>query len=181
MELTVRYQSDTFDGMVRIGDGIALPNAFTVLIEGWPDHFVEMEVVVEDGAPVLDSLRFKRNPERGPFTSEDVKRFPLGAWFGAAIQAATLSEGDRPNHWPLSERRITDQALPRQRRRNEITPALLQEVADVYRDAVARGDYPAKAVLEHFEAKDRPWISTRTVSRWITRARKDGYLEKPDQ
>lgn len=56
------------------------------------------------------------------------------------------------------------------RRRRTVTPALLQEVADVYRAAHAAGNPPTVAVAEHFST------SHRNAARWVGEARKVGIL-----
>ena len=60
-------------------------------------------------------------------------------------------------------------------KRRALTPAFLREVARVYREAVARKQPPAKAVLEQLGS---PGTRPETARRWIARARADGYLGK---
>jgi hypothetical protein len=44
------------------------------------------------------------------------------------------------------------------------------EIAEVYEAAVARGDHPRLAVMEHFE------VAKWTASKYIARARSSGWL-----
>jgi transcriptional regulator with XRE-family HTH domain len=55
-----------------------------------------------------------------------------------------------------------------------ITPALLQEVAEVYRAAVGDGFAPTKAVAQHFD------LLYTTASRWVLEARRAGALGAAD-
>lgn len=60
------------------------------------------------------------------------------------------------------------------RRRNRITPQLLDEVAQVYREAFDAGTAPTQAVGTHFG------IPHSTAANWVTRARRDGQLGPAD-
>jgi hypothetical protein len=153
-----------------VGDGTALPPFFTAFLTFENGHAAEIDVVVEDGAPLVDAVRFKRNPSSGPITRDDIRGFPLGAWFSHAVQAAAWRPGDEPGQWEFDYRE-SDEPLPGQRRRRAVTPALLREVSSVYR---AASKYPAKAVEEHFDT------TPRTASRWIKKAKADGYLDGSD-
>lgn len=77
----------------------------------------------------------------------------------AAIAAAVARELPdlKPAEAPQSRRRI-------------VTPALLKEVAEVYRAAHVAGNPPTVAVAEHFST------SHRNAARWVGEARKAGIL-----
>ncbi len=56
------------------------------------------------------------------------------------------------------------------RRRQAMTNDLLQGVADVYREAVADGKPPRRAVMDHYHCGEA------TAKRWIGKARAGGFL-----
>ncbi|MGN6763143.1 MAG: hypothetical protein ACTHJI_17660 [Leifsonia sp.] len=76
---------------------------------------------------------------------------------------------------PIEEQRILDaiesiRQMPSTRRKDKVTDAVLQEVAEVYRSAVDDGANPTQAVAEHF------YKSHSTAARWVMRARQSGHL-----
>lgn len=59
---------------------------------------------------------------------------------------------------------------PQPRRRRNMVPALLRQVAEVYREATSEGLPPNVAVAERFQ------VSHRSAVRWTAEARKAGFL-----
>lgn len=70
--------------------------------------------------------------------------------------------------WWAAYDRAAEASQPRRRR--NITPELLAEVATVYREAMVAGNPPTQAVAEHFTT------SHRTATRWVAEARSAGAL-----
>lgn len=113
----------------------------------------------------------------------DVMAIAIAWW--AVRQFGPAIVGDLPPETPLSE--VDPDVLARlaqlqsgmidtvreaagPRRRRIVTPALLREVAEVYRGAHAAGNPPTVAVQEHFNT------SHRNAARWVAEARKAGIL-----
>ena len=61
------------------------------------------------------------------------------------------------------------------RQGSRITDEDLREIADTYRAALAAGDPPVRAIIDHRKAIDKP-ISRSTAGRWVQVARKRGHL-----
>ena len=62
------------------------------------------------------------------------------------------------------------ESLRKSRTNRRVTPALLREVADVYRDALADGRHPTREVKDHY------FVSERQAGNYVQRARAAGFL-----
>jgi hypothetical protein len=67
-------------------------------------------------------------------------------------------------------RREVAKGARRPRRGSRTTEAHLREVADVYREALAAGKPPTKAIGAHW------YVTPPTASRWVAKAREVGFL-----
>jgi DNA-binding XRE family transcriptional regulator len=61
-------------------------------------------------------------------------------------------------------------SMPIRRKRNRLTREHLERVAEVYRDAHAKGEAPTRAVQKHFGT------THSTAAKWVSLARKEGIL-----
>jgi hypothetical protein len=153
-----------------------IPSPFTARFEFLEDHAVELDVVVQDGAPVCDAIRIERNPKRPSLTGAEFRRLPLRDWVNFAVgqvalmpQESTLGESAA---WiPASEDEAwaITRAADRAPRRRKITDEHLRDVARVYRANV--DDSPRDAVMETFAVKPA------MASRYIKLARERGFLK----
>ena len=66
--------------------------------------------------------------------------------------------------------------------RRVLTDIHLQEVARVYRDARAAGSRaPRKAVVEHWLTAHGEVVADQTVTSWLQKARRRGFLGPTDE
>ncbi len=120
--------------------------------------------------------------DTGPITAAHLRRLPL-----TAITNVVMA---RPDLFLMGDRALVPdihaqmhQIVPRRRARSHpskarlsppragLTPEFLQEVANAYTAAVARGERPNKALAEQVGHDN-----SRTVERWVYLARKRGLL-----
>ncbi len=107
-------------------------------------------------------------------TTADVRMAFNRATVNALVQGVTVTEL-RGLFEDLARRlcgATQADVLPRttRQRRRRWTPALLDEVTSVYRQAYAEGIPPTAAVAEHFKT------SHSSAARWVHQARKAGVL-----
>jgi len=170
------------------GQGYALPSSLkTELAEEAPG--LEFEIGVRDGRPRCVAIR---STEAGPpITTTLLKSSRLPA-IGrvvrecvaeTAVRLVRIVDGDviglhglsTPDLRATWEERVVDidaslDDLERGERRWRITDEHLEEVAAVYRDALAHGFSTAKAIAER-------WSTTEeNARRWVVRARQRGFL-----
>jgi hypothetical protein len=104
-----------------------------------------------------------QNPDLPPLTTSDLRRRvpPLNQLVDAVIErVARGPDGGRPDHDALTAAIATAR-----RRRTEITPGRLRDVARIWRD----GGTPA--------VRKRLHLSESQAFRLVQRARRDGYLD----
>jgi len=114
-----------------------------------------VHVVVEvrdDGVPEVRRTMTDARPGTDLATVE--QRLPLASIRDAAVRAAAEQEATE-----------TTVARPSRGTRRVFTPALLDEIAEVVRDAEARGLPVRRAVAEHFR------LPEMTARNWINKAR----------
>ena len=158
--------------------GWALPDQFGAQWHQLPiEATVTMTVNVVDRVPRCTALTVTAKPGKA-VDGGLLRRLPVATLLEYAVAAAAQRE-TKPGFYSMShfkspeEFRAFREAHPvrKPRERWQLTPEHLAEVAQVYRSA--RGA-PVWAVAEHWK-KPRP-----TASRWIAKARADGYFdEKP--
>ena len=111
----------------------------------------------------LDTSLLRRLP-LGAWINEDRRRITNSAKWTAAASIDRWSSEDMKLLKRLASARVSSRGRP------PLSDATLKEVAVVYRAAYGRGEYPTKAVQEHFT------LSRSTAGRWVERARAQGYL-----
>ena len=147
--------------LVVLSDGSQFPSPVIVwaYIGGLS---VTLELVVEEGQPILDNILIERGDDRGPLTSSSIAGIPIDEVVRQAV-AGVRHLKDRTGRNPATG----EESAPRGKVGWLVTESLLQQVAAVIRsDPFSR---PNKAVAEHFS------VSSRTASRWIKLAQQ--YIE----
>lgn len=191
------WSTDFRDALRAWGEGAFSPLTDEVELGEslWIKPLLELEVV-EFGVPGLSLVEItievvNREPRctevtihpqpGGSITTSDLSALPISRWVDELSRAmartavpGAVAPGDPPLLMPAAmaspeTRHAADDKLRRSRRR-QVTPELLQEVADVY-NADASGA-PTKAVAEHF------WKSHSTAARWVGLARKRRLITK---
>jgi hypothetical protein len=159
---------------VDIGHGVDIPERFIARFIVKGDHTVEMEIGVEEGAPVCNVVKVIRHPGRPSLTGHELRRFPLGDWvtyacsrFGVGNQGGITTTGAK---WQSEQYRSDiERVVRRSRRRNTVTDDFLRDVARVYR---ANADSaPVAAVRDAFGP-----IAYSTAARYVKLARDRGFL-----
>jgi hypothetical protein len=159
---------------VDIGHGVDIPERFIARFIVKGDHTVEMEIGVEEGAPVCNVVKVIRHPGRPSLTGHELRRFPLGDWvtyacsrFGVGNQGGIATTGAK---WQSEQYRSDiERVVRRSRRRNRVRDDFLRDVARVYR---ANADSaPVDAVRDAFGP-----IAYSTAARYVKLARDRGFL-----
>lgn len=162
------------DGLQRVGEHTALPEAFTARWEHETDHTVEMDVKVIGGQPVCDAIRVQRNPARPPLSGAELRRLPVANWLAFACQQAALRAPGGGLLVPITTEAEAAEAadeIGRRLKRRRVTDELLREVASVYNSS----DDAPEAV------KDTFYVSLSQAFRYIKKAREAGFItEKGD-
>jgi hypothetical protein len=168
-------------GEPSLGDGYHVPRRVTM--EWLPEAREprkEIEFVVTDeGAVRCSRVTLEATPAGREVRRSDLD-LPLEELAEEAVTRA-VSWVSEPENGVVSIRMVLDssdfvaarrrvKAARRPARRRVITDDLLREVADVYRQALVRGEPPTEAVRDHFGK------SHRSASGYIERARHAGFL-----
>jgi len=184
--------------LVPFGGRFQAPVRFSARVtdERYP---VRVTIDIEDGQPVLHAL--ERLPDGPPLTGALLRSIPVDrlvrevAWTTVfepqlmdRAEAQLLSHPDEaaaPPGEPLPVLRPALgragglqelQKLPKGRHRPRsgvaVPDSTLEQVAAIYRQALAQGIGPTKAVQAQF----KPRISRSTAGRWVGEARKRGFL-----
>ena len=171
----VSLEPDLARGIVGLLDGWSIWAAFTV---AWDDPalpgLVSMDVAVDAGRPRVERLTVTARGTEA-VDGQVLRRVPVGTLLEYAIAYAVMAEDEpgRPRLFKTPADFAAFRALrPRHRERVrwQLTPELLEEVARVYRQATSA---PVQEVARHFN-KPRA-----TASRWIAKARAEGYFDAP--
>lgn len=142
-----------------------------------PETYARVEVN-DDGIPRLVELRITvSDPDSAGIRQTDLREIEVRAVLedlvagftfriergpdGEAVRAVTWHK-DAAGHLRLVMQRRAGSTA------RDITPELLERVAKVYRDNIAK--YPTKAVQHHFQ------VSQRMAAEYVSRARKRGLL-----
>ena len=153
--------------LVETNTGLRVPGEFWAAVhdDAKPDLVWHVTVAIrDDGVPEFRGIRTSIRPGAS-FTDE---RLPRKAWvLEKAVEGAAEPE-------------MTEVAVTRPPRgtRRVFTPALLNEIADVVRDAETRGVPVRRTVADRFR------IPEMTARNWINKAREPGgplYTEKKEQ
>jgi len=172
--------------VIDLGDGFYLPEWFKVLMDD--DEYpatVEIAGSVEDGQPVLVSVKVERRPSGPALSAGDLAAIRVGDLFrlaatsvsysARATQASPVWLGTVENVLarPVlgAADHVVDEAWRRlaPRRTHRVDDALLSEVATIYRENLGSGA-PTEAVRE------KKSVSHSTAARWVGLARKRGFL-----
>jgi hypothetical protein len=162
---------------VRVG-ALEMPERFTAWVKRadpmQPDVF--LEVVVDNGQPVCESVWCRRKEDGPSVTGSNLREIPVETVLRSAFRlVATGGSGG-----PLGDddERVLDQAFASYRRSVEqkgrgrrLTDDHLQAVAYVYLSAEAMGAAPTEAVKQVFRLGARS-----TAARQVHLARERGFL-----
>ncbi|GAB4582182.1 hypothetical protein [Nocardia sp. IFM 10818] len=152
-----------------------LPDWFEIEKAGYdgPDTFARIEI--RDGAPQLTDLRLRSGRRQRDVKPKDLRAIDIQYFYDVyaalVIRADLQVEGD-----PVAEHRGAVKVVERQRRapgHREITPEVLAQVAQIYRDNIERA--PTAAVGRAFGLKPR------MASTYVQKAREHGYLPPTKQ
>lgn len=164
---------------IRIGER-ALPKQFTY-VERPDDERLPMYLVecshTEDGVPIVEAVHVVHRPPNGrDVRQSDLRNLrPLEdvieeAWTRVRLPWQEVGDLSAEHLQAVGASRAQDRKLLRGLRaqnRRKVTPKLLAEVSQVYRDHAADGA-PTKAVAEHFG------VASSTASLYVRRARDAG-------
>ena len=182
--------------MVPLLEDYALPERFsaTVTPSDRDLPICHLRIVVERGRAVCDELRLERQPGGLPIGRALLHRIPVPEYVSRSVDNAgywrmkgpgpVISTADGETHRrptePAGEGYVATPIVGVARTgrykaanrapRRPLSSERLQEVADVYRRAFAKGQHPTEAVRVEFE------VSRSTASRWVKRARQEGLL-----
>jgi hypothetical protein len=132
------------------------------------DAAIELRQVFADPDEVPEALDYLR----GQRAIEEWKRMALMMLAADATAFELRARGATdPEAVGAAIRRA--HGTPLARRRNRITGAHLQQVAETYREAWQTGEPPTQAVALHYG------VSHSTAARWIGQARNHGHLGPP--
>jgi len=172
-----------FAGDVKIGiTEVTSPVAY---LPGWaiwprftatwtdPRASVTLTIEVTEGVPRCIGVEVSASQVDGTL----LRSVPVRGLVERAVRAATMrvDVGGSAHLFKTPEEAASLRGITsamRQRKRWQLTPELLTEVAQVYRQATAA---PVLAVAEHFK-RNRP-----TASRWVAKARDEGYLGQEER
>ena len=165
---------------VRIGDRL-LPERLRAVFPGADGQpSLEMLLEVVDGIPSCQELTLRRTEGGRDVRTDDLRRIRVETWLEnlfsiAALRVTNERETDSGTTAVLKAQDYTEQRetldavrKARARARRRLTPELLAEVAEVYRDNV--NDRPVEAVRQRFGGE------YRTAAKYVERARKEGHL-----
>ncbi len=181
---------------VEISEGFAVADRFTFVVSADELPTCHLEVSVVGGRPICTELRLELGSGRAApaeLTGTLLRSIPLGMYLTEAVAHAAFpytrdQEGatsapfelagapawrTKDDTAPWSEMVRAMREVRRQPRQGiPVSEDDLREVATVYRAAVTARQPPTRAVMERWN------VARATASRWIARARADGYLGK---
>jgi len=148
--------------LIETGQGHQVPRQFAATYDdpSRPFYVYVIVSVLDDRVPVIRQLTLKvRDEDLGyrPPSSDDL-RLPMASILDAAVRAAA--------HAVKAREQAATEPVERPRTRYVLTPARLDEVAEVVRDATEQGVPIRRAVAEHFGLK-----SEYTARNWIAAAK----------
>lgn len=169
-----RYSIEWWDdpdgpsGEVEVGPGGAtyMAPCTRLTSEADDDHSVELVVSIDDGRPVVESVTVRRNPAAGHLRPADLRRVPLTELLEEAVRVSVLGPRvpGRDDAFEVAGDDVVSAVVKAsRRRRTEVTPARLREVADAV--GRLRGDMELVG--------DAIGTSTSQAYRLVQRAKKD--------
>jgi hypothetical protein len=186
-EVTITVEGPTY---VQVADGYLLPRDFTargLQIVGEPLRVDALRVRVgDDGRPACRSLTVSPVDEDAAVTTVLLRRLKMAELLEIACAAAAerfrRDAAGRVVEAPMSgadmEHFRSDFAarVRRPRRGKPLTDDQLRKVAEVWRDAAARGS--RRPTLD---VARRLYVARSTAGRWIAEARRRGILAPPQK
>jgi hypothetical protein len=161
---------------VSLGAGVWLPDRFRVLLDDPARPLTAIVDMAVDAQGAVHVVAVAQHPRPGVSLMPDDFRLPVGRLVETALAALALRGPVRPQGARLTEHELLADAVGvvgevlRGRRRRVLTPALLAEVAAVYRDARRDGTPVRVAVAQR-------WIIPENTARnWIAAARREGLI-----
>lgn len=169
-------------GYVLLESRYAIPRRFRAA--AWPieGHRVHLAIEVDDsGAPSCRELKLEPLEQSGHVTAATLRAVAIDKLMRLAV-AEAMQEGDLQADGAFEPQERTTSAgrdafyeryrrgARRPRRGSPLTDENLQQVAELYRAAVKRGDPPTETVSEQLH------IARSTAGRWVAAARKRGLL-----
>jgi hypothetical protein len=158
------------------GTEVSLPD-FTLTYDAPDEPLVELDLIVDDGVPVVDEIRIVRRRGSASLTITALKTLPITALVDEAWQRMAMTVRPSPDGKvmiaePVDLFGTSEQPVRvRRRRQTPMTDSFLREVARVYRDALEQ-PAPMQSTAERLHA------SYRTASRWVKLARDRGFIEE---
>lgn len=153
---------------VEVAPGLAIERQLSVGRQVG-DYRVEVEVGVEDGRLVAESVTVSRRRGGPPVTGEAIRGIPVARMTHEAgvMVRQVVDNGD--GSLTVTTRSLDDETAERLRD-NGPTAETLEWVAYLYRVALLRGDPPTQSVQESLD------IPRSTAGRWVAAARSAGLL-----
>lgn len=164
--------------ITSVGHSWAIPPA------GWDDSFdcrVHIRFGVEDGALTIEEIRYERRSGDPPLTPLTVRGIPVGKVADGLVTAWERAARDVDHRAP-DVAGLRSHLHSQRRTRRKIDGPFLHRVAAIYASALkARRRDPTVAVAEElYDAlQQRTWMpgqAPKTAQRWVSLARKRGYL-----
>lgn len=138
-----------------------------------PALHISMEVAVDEHGTYHCVDLSMRLADGGPVTWEVLRKVPLRRLVNEAVEAASSHGASGRSRFDVvvHETRSVSPESRTSPRYIQMTEEHLAGVATVYRQALAEGDRPTRAVQRHYGLHARS-----TASRWIAEARARGLL-----
>jgi len=160
--------------------GVALPTRWRSLFENPDISFdVEMTIAIEGGRIVCEKFTASRKAGGPPVRNVELREVPIAALLELAAKRVTTVEG-RGDYFAQPEDdggdaggradRVIKSLRPSKRTRAD-KEAVLQDVARIYREAIAVGDSaPRRAIAEKLD------YTVGYAAKLVTQARERGFL-----
>ena len=128
-----------------------------------------MEVELDDdGSPHCRALEVRAGDD-GDVSSTILRGVPVAQLLSEVVTAAAFKIAPPPTE-DSAPKLAPDSYRETQLHQTPLTDENLQQVATLYRAAVEQGDHPTETVANAMH------VSRSTAARWVTRARKRGFL-----
>ncbi len=172
MTVQIRTEERGFSLPVAVAPGLAFPSdGVRVIASGTPHgQDVEVLVVVQDGRLVAREVVVRQVDDGPPVTSEALRQVQVAALVQWAVRHIQRVHAVR-EHQIVLDAGLAHEAEFTRAKQQGMTDETLQLVARIYRVALLMGKPPVKIIEEWFE------LPRSTAGRWVTAARKKGFLE----
>lgn len=156
--------------LIDLGDGLAIHEDTQVHVRQW-DHDIDIHIGVIDGRLGAERFEIWRNETSEPITSEALRSLPVATLVRYAARTIRYT-GDRNGTEPWTGSAWPSEEEDEHIKIHGLDDTTLRIVARLYRIAYLFGDPPTKKVETMFE------LSRATAGRWVSAARKAGYLSE---